>query len=417
MILNRIITYIGSCMIMTMALGCTSADDPDASVVPQERGLRFSAQQNGSRASFDGLKSAFEPGDRVGSVIEVTDGTGTVCKTVSWTVNAASDLVLDEPQAYLRHDAASGDEAALTVPGDYKLRFHFFYPYYTDQEMAGNLTTAIKTCGSGMTLDTFMDGFTGHFAKPPYNPNGWSKPDDMSWIAPGQVYNQCEYFKSGICRPVMSESRKMTISPDYGSGNISITDNEWGTVYQPNWERYGAFVHPSQRTRAHVRYSDFMWTAWNETITKDSRGVKKLKFAKKTAVIELTADAELTDVYYDSDNGIRRGYFVNVRTGQVTLMPDDTAGMEPVYKRVFTPYKYEGENRYRIHFPPQTGFEGRVHFTIDGKPLVIELGSKLKELKENHLYTLSVSRSGKCTLIINDWKDGQNIVLWDRLEK
>ncbi len=368
-----------------------------------------------SRVSFDGLKSEFELGDKIGSVIEVYNGSSTEYETASWTVNKNGELILDTDYEYLkRKDSDStGDAALLSVTDGYSLRLHFFYPYFTEEEMGLTLSEFFKNANnSNLSIHDFTKTFRGLCKKLPINPYDPNQPEDIKYILDG---NQLiSFMKKDMCRHVMTKPQQMQFNFEYADKSIKVAYNT-GDTYDANWLKYPIYITCSQDTQDALRYSDFMWATLDKTITSASNGTKRLKFAKKTAVLELSSDIILENVCLLSKEGIRRGNYINLSTGVIDVIPQDSKELETSYKYELTPYKYNDQNRYRFHIPPQKEFDGNLHFTMGGKSIVLKISEKLTELKENHLYRININSAGECSLTINNWENGQSIVLWDKL--
>jgi len=376
-----LILAMGACL----CVSCIYEDFGDEPL----QGFSFGASGSGTRATFNGLVSEFETGDRVGSIVEITRDGSTTVETLEWKVNDAQDLVLVNETGYLQK-IPGDDEALIAVTDGYSLKFHFWYPYFTDEEaQKGSIAVDEQAQGD---INTFIQSMTFPYISLPALIDTWNpEPSRYAWNA------------------------NMEWAKNYHANNMvkSIPSCSWNT--ENDKFMYPLFANICQSTKDQVKYTDFMWAnpSREELFTSSSKGTKKLYFAKKTSVIEVTCDTDLTDVWFENAAGIFRGSHIDLSTGVLTSLAATDYSGDAIYGKNFTPYQYPGENRFRLHLPPQNNFKCNLHCTVAGNPVVLSLAAKLTELKENTLYTISIGKTGDCTLIINDWENGDGIVLFD----
>ncbi len=423
-------------------LACSCSDDvptPAGAGGDDAQGaLRFSIGPGGnSRLAYDGEYSTiFSEGEAVGCVIAQKDASGNYSyKTNTLWHYRNGVLVLDSLMLYkkvkIEHNqwwieekemwvncaetdpdnklikrtnvgAEDGLLTLLDTSMDYA--FFFYYPYVTDDIVKRNISESVSKWTSDKEFYRSLDYPNwATNATLTFNSNDWGGTATLS----AQSNNQTiEYLKRYLF---------------VGSIGATYSNGDWQTPPVYAWTAVPSFVNRTQTSAKQIGNSDFLWVAY----TADQRGKGNintatatytvgLTFKKKTAVIEVDCDAPLSDVEFVSSTGVLTGTCINLQTGvRVPYEP----GSDYYAKRqnitttgVMLPHRL-ADGRYRLIFTPQETFDCDLKFTLDGTQYTVALEENIDALQEGKIYIIHINRAGKCTLVINDWKQGYSGML------
>lgn len=369
-----------------------------------------------TRITYDGIFSDFQENDTVGCLIYTRDAGG----EFSYAANAKwhyynAVLVLDKVFEYKEWSPTSTDVTGLISrlnPGsqdgylkieaaDKELAFYFYYPY-------ADLANLTKDVSDALVAYSEDQASTDFYRLPGY-PN---------WVGCTGLTFTDEYGNN--------KNLESATVQDYTLRYTACALPSSG--YQKEWRMaataFPCFVNHTQQSKEQLNHSDFLWVKCErdylgKPITQACNHSIPLEFEKKTATVEIRADVALSDVCFQDENAsIAMGTEINLLTGaltpydRLTGVPDNEKKRKllkenhrNMTKRLL-PYAYEGNRKFRMTFVPQSGFDCRLSFTINGTAHQIDLGERIMELKEGNLYTIHINRLGDYSITIQDWEFG-----------
>jgi len=413
-------------------MACTDESDAD-DFRPGAGSLKFSVAAGAqSRVAYEGeYSTAFEDGDVVGCVIagKNADGSFAYKTNTCWHYNAGV-LVLDsltvpkmvrvypnpdnkywyyeetravnchytdELNTWITRSNPGSEDGQLTLMDkslDYA--FFFYYPYITDDAVTKNISNAIGAWTSGTPFCEMLDypnWATNETLV--YENNAWGGTNTLS---PSSL---TEYFKRY-----------------FFVGNLKdpAIQNQDNTLPKYEWTSFPSFVNRVQKSKKQFENSDFLWTSY--TADKNGGGninvhtatyPVSLVFRKKTAVIEVDCDTELSDVEFGSRSGVLLGSYIDLQTGVRSkykyTYDDGTKEKNCSTTAALLPRRL-ADGRYRLILPPQDNFDCDLNFTLNGNRYSIALEDNIEALQEGKIYIIHIDKAGSCTLKINDWESG-----------
>jgi len=428
-------------LLCTLTFSCTDEVPAPADSAGGESGqgtLRFSIGQSGnSRLGYDGeYSTVFSDGDAVGCVIAQKDASGnyTYKNNTLWHYRDGV-LVLDSLMLYkkvkivhnqwwteekemwvncplsdpdnklIKRTNADSEDGLLTLLDtsmDYA--FFFYYPYVTDDVVKRNISAAVGKWNSDTEFYRSLDYPNwATNATLTFQNNDWGGTNTLSTQSTSPTD---EYFRRYIF---------------VGSIGATYSNGDWQTPVVYAWTACPCFVNRTQTSARQIGNSDFLWVAY----TTDQKGKGNinaatatytvgLTFKKKTAVIEVDCDAPLSDVEFVSSTGVITGTFINLQTGvrspYETTTDYETKKKNCINTGTMLPYVLP-DGRYRLILPPQDKFDCDLNFTLNGTTYTVALEDNIDALQEGKIYIIHINRAGKCTLEINDWKQGYSGML------
>lgn len=320
--------------------------------------FRFSADQL-TKIEYDGLKSTFEDDDVVGCVIaqKASDGSFTYLCNSKWHYKGGY-LILD---AVMPNTSTTYDE--------------------TGETQAAN--TIIRRYNAGSE-----DGFL-------------------------ELKNQEIDYSFFFYHPyVDSNNASSTLT-----GAVAEADGwAWPVHYTP-WSQWPVAVGIEHKDEASLEMDDILWVNYTVDYSDASKNINyetatytvPLEFKKKTATVEVQADTDISDVYFQGTSYIIRGKYLNLQDGTYSDI-DYVSWATDITNKCqeddpFYPYAYDTQN-YRIMFPPQSGMDWNLHFVLNDTEYTVELEGDIPALEEDKLYIIHITKGGECTLEIVDWERG-----------
>lgn len=434
-----------ACLLLVVALcACTdhALTDPDDNT--PAAGLRFTvpAEAN-TRITYDGRFSTFEEGDEVGCIIATRPAESNdafayaahakwhyhnevllldeVFTVGTWDWNSKKYTRTEVTDLIQRLDATS-ESGYLKLPENDNTKnieyaFYFYYPYTDEVLLAEDVKKAIETYNADTSTPFYRLLSYPNCAT---NENLTFKNQHNNGVTLSNgiddVYAYCNLYSfTGISTNSKDES-------SYSNLNHS-------------WLTYPCFVNHTQQTKAQLNNSDFLWIDCQTMrdgqtrITTDT-GIAPipLAFKKKTATIEVISEAELEDVYFQSEyNGLVRGMQINLQSGVLTSYDNITeTSVQKTNQRytgqflpcdlatLTTPVVEEEKGKkFRLTLAPQTAFNCNLVFKIDettGHDHInhtIALGDRISQLREGYLYTIRINKKGDYSIVIQDWVFGR----------
>jgi len=452
-------------MLILLLASCTADEPqvPDAQAPRQS--LRFGVPTltgSVSRVTNDGVSATFDDNDNVGCVIAFrnSDGSYGFQATTRWHYCASTRmLVLDaiydtDASKNCTSHTPTADDVICRLPdtkendGYVQLNsdgreycFFFYYPFIS----------------SGLLMDDFLTyinqkdpyklkaPFSGYRMVQNNNWNQWSTDEKKEMTVTGMPDATTDYFY-----------------------DTEYTDATYRVHPHFDWKQFPCFASIAQGSVDQLNNSNFMWVSYvmdqkdtSRPVTKedeDTHHTVNLQFRKKMAAIDLIIDnAELStadgDIYYrnipeEANNYNNNGTYSNyILVGRKL---DLSTGLFSDYRQLFQDWQmgqagynnsteypcvkashlcdsYEDNNYrggynkirpcplgggvYRIILPPQSEFRCELHLKKNGVEHAINLYEKLPQLNENTLYTIRLIDTNQWTVVINDWADGDRLLI------
>lgn len=398
--------------VLLLSASCSSEFMPEDDAVNAENKLCFAVGGVQTRLVYDYEQTDFADGEAIGCVIANTNG-GFLLNT-KWTYRASDGmLILASDNDYIIKDPnkdPTNDSSYISFKNqNQSLKFFFYYPYIdaTIQEKGyKNFINATTTTDKDKyKLLQFPNCATSLTSFPA------SETDYSGWSA-------------------------ITLTGEVASSSAATAD----AFAKYRWTEYPCFVNHTQGAVTGTTYddkrlhnSDFLWAASPE-ISSTTNHTVNLTFQKKTATILVYSEVPLNDIYFVPDGAQKliRGKKINLSTGELTDYTYNTAEntqeqnmyfnadehIVPCYRGIDTEEgSTDGLHFYRLVLPAQTGCSFTMHveadFNGDGnnqvaKEIKLSANDNLTELKEGCMYAIRISKSGKTTIRINDWKVPDN---------
>lgn len=385
--------------VLLLSASCSSEFMSEDDAVNAENKLCFAVGGVQTRLAYDYEQTDFADGEAIGCVIANTNGDYLL--NTKWTYRAIDGmLILDSDNAYIIKDPnkdPTNDGSYISLNDkNQSLKFFFYYPYIDatiQEEGYQNFINATAITDKYKLLQ-FPNCATSSTTFPT------SETDYSGWSA-------------------------ITLTGEVAASSSSATDAAFAKY---SWTEYPCFVNHTQGAVTSTTYddkrlhnSDFLRAASPE-ISSETNHTVNLTFQKKTATILVYSEVKLNDIYF-VPNGAQtliRGKKINLSTGKLTDY-DNTAGntqeknmyfnadehIVPCYRGTDTEEGSTDElHFYRLVLPAQTGcgFTMHVEATDFNKDINLSANDNLTELKEGCLYAIRISKSGKTTIRINDWK-------------
>lgn len=468
----RIVGRASVIVLSLMVCSCSDEFNQDDPNISSENGKRLCFTANSipqSRVSHSGYQSTFDNGNEIGCIILYRNKVGGEQSFVNsvWKYKNGV-LILDsfirdykkhisnewggydvdaygrQPQEDCKDDLKlicrdenfDADSGYLTLlDADKEYEFYFYYPFIDSESMHNSLHDA------GVVYTKLLDNNT---------PADFSNflvismvdvPTDMTYQKWGQTYTfnpEDEYTRKSYLQDccVLGPANTEHKTPWEGTKD---------GLYNYSWQAYPVFVNTTQWTREQFESSDHLYTSYTVSVNGGSitqaseNKTVHLEFKRINAVVELQCEdaVPMESVWFDSPSGLHRGTCLNIKSGQTQLYeykPDvyDSSNQQKgcVVKNPFRPLPMdEGyvnhidvENpvlptgsfrNYRIILTAQSLDNFNLHVSIGGSQKVIALHNRIKKLEANHLYIIRLSKSGECTLLINDWENGGYEIIED----
>lgn len=396
--------------VLLLSASCSSEFMPEDDAVNAENKLCFVVGGVQTRLVYDYEQTDFAGGEAIGCVIaeKTSDGTYKFGCNTKWTYRAYDGmLILVSDNSYI----SQNNDAYLTVASGNNLQFFFYYPYI-DQD--------IQKTG----YETFITAIA-------------NEPNDSKYKLlqfPNCATSTTNFPTSSTA---YSDWSAITLTGEVAENSSDAT----GAFAIYNWKEYPCFVNHTQgdvldastAKEKRLHNSDFLWAASPE-ISSTTNHTVNLTFQKKTATILVYSEVKLNDIYFVPDGAQKliRGKKINLSTGELTDYTYNTAGntqeqnmyfnadehIVPCYRGIDTEEGSTDElHFYRLVLPAQTGCSFTMHveadFNGDGnnqvaKEIKLSANDNLTELKEGCMYAIRISKSGKTTIRINDWKVPDN---------
>lgn len=459
-----------------MACSCSDEFEQDNPNTTPENGKRLCFTANSipqSRVSHSGYQSTFDNGDEIGCIIlyrnkdggeqafvnsvwkykngvlildsfirdykkHVSDKWGNECEADVYGRQPQEDCK-DDLRLICRDENSDADSGYLTLLDENKeYEFYFYYPFIDSESMHNSLRDAGVVYTKLSDKNTPTD-FCNLISIPMVD-----VPSDLTFLKYGSQINTLS--------PENENSRKdyMQTCSMIGPAYTEYRDpwNNGGSkdgLYNYSWTEYPAFVNTTQWTREQFESSDHLHTSYTVSVNGGSitqaseNKTVDLKFKRINAVVELQCEdaVPMESVWFDSQSGLHRGTCLNIKSGQTQqyeYKPDvwESSSQQKgcVVKNPFRPLPMDegypnhidvenpvlptGSYRnYRMILTAQSLDNFNLHVSIGGSPKVIALHNRIKRLEANHLYIIRLSKSGECTLLINDWENGGYEIIED----
>jgi len=452
------------CLLLALLLASCTAEDPQPSRAQAgQQSLRFGvpAPDGGiSRVTNSGVSSSFTDGDKVGCVIAFrqSDGSYKFQSTTQWHYCAATRmLVLDaiykvDGSNCSHHTPAADDVICrlpdtnaddgyvqLNTPGE-EYCFFFYYPFIDSGLLMQDFLSYVRQ-KDPYKLQAPFSGFR-LVQYPNWTEYSTNEKKEMSVI--GMPYETTNYFN-----------------------DTNYTDATYRVHPHFDWTQFPCFVSIAQGSVDQLNNSNFMWVRYVMDQKDSSRPVTKedpethytvsLQFRKKMAAIDLVIDnPEIStaegDIYYrnipEEESHIYNGAYssyilvgrkLDLSTGQFSDYPQifqewqfGQSGYSnvtewPCIRASHLCDSYEdndyrggfnkirpcplGGGVFRVILPPQSDFRCELHVKKNGVEHAINVYEKLPRLNENTLYTIRLMDTGQWSIVINDWTDGDKMLI------
>lgn len=455
---------IAGLLLLLLLASCTAEEPQPSPAQVRQQSLRFGVPARGgdlSRVTDSGVSSSFTDGDKVGCVIAFrnSDGGYDFQATTRWHYCAATRmLVLDAIYEAVGTDcsnhAPAADDLICRLPdtkaddGYVQLNtdgkeycFFFYYPFIDSDLLNRDFISYVQQKDPYKLLAPFS-GFRMQ-QNPNWSEHSTDEKKQMSVI--GMPYKTTDYFN-----------------------DTNYSDATYRVHPHFDWTQFPCFVSIAQGSVDQLNNGNFMWVRYVMDQKDSSRPVTKedpethytvsLQFRKKMAAIDLVIDnPEIStaegDIYYRNipeeanqinnqkpySNYILVGRKLNLSTGQFSDYPQIFLEWQlsqssyiktewPCIRASHLCDAYEDNNDYRGGFnkirpcplgsgifrvilPPQSDFRCELHVKRNGTDCAINIYDKLSRLRENTLYTIRLRSIDDWDILINDWEDGDSILI------
>jgi len=451
--------------VLLLLLASCSSDEPVSVPAPAPgQCLRFGVPASSgsvTRVTNDGVSSTFENGDEVGCVIAFRNSEGgyDFQTTTQWHYCGSTGmLVLDRifetngsecsshaptvADIICRLPDSNDDDGYVQLNSDGKeYCFFFYYPFI----------------GSDLLMEDFLS-----YVK---------EKDPYKLKAPFSGYRMEENNNWDQQNTNGKKEMSVTGMPDDVTGYFTdknYTDATYSIHPHFNWKDFPCFASIAQGSKEQLNNSNFMWVRYvmdqkdaSKPVTKEDETTHytvSLQFRKKMAAIDLVIDNDEVstadgDIFYRNipeevncynqngsySNCILVGRKLDLSTGQFSDYPQYFHDWQfsnnqlqnktewPCIRAAHLSDAYEDNNYngkfnvilpcpmgggvYRVILPPQSDFRCELHVKRNGVEHAINIYDKLPSLSENTLYTIRLRGTDDWDILINDWEDGDKILL------
>jgi len=468
-LISDCIRIAGLLPILILLLASCATDAPQSPTAQiQRQSLRFGVPApDGSvtRVTNNGVSSTFVDKDKVGCVIAFrnSDGGYDFQATTEWhycattrmlvldaiyKVSGSNDCASHFPTAddvICRMPDTNEDDGYVQLNTDGKeYCFFFYYPFINSDLMIHDFLSYVRQKDPYKLMAPFS-GFRME-RNPSWTEHSTTEKKEMT--VTGMPDATTSYFN-----------------------NTNYTDASYRVHPHFDWKQFPCFVSIAQGSVDQLNNSNFMWVSYVMDQKDSSRPVTKedkethytvnLKFRKKMAAIDLIIDnPEISlaegDIYYRNipeeavqiNNGTYSNYILvgrklDLSTGQFSDYPqifnDDNNKWKfeqsgynnnteyPCIRASHLCDAYEDNDKhgsynkirpcplgggvFRVILPPQSDFRCELHVKRSGTDCGINIYDKLPQLRENTLYTIRLRSIDEWDILINDWEDGDRILI------